>query len=223
MLIIFDLDDTLIDTTESITINRLQYAFEAMIRAGFQVEDEDEAKEALERLDRTSTSGLQTLEEFIALYEPERLDTFFSIGKSILSSSIQENEIVSLFHGVDRLLIDLSQLAHLAIVTRGKEASQHEKMKISGLPYPLFSKILVTQSSKKESYDRLIKDFNLIPDRVIVVGDRIEVDLVPAKELGCTTVWVHQGRAFGNMVGSFIVDYQIDDILDLQSIVEERC
>ena len=57
MLVLFDLDDTLIETTQSIVEPRLDRVLDKMISSGLNIEDRDEALLVLERLNRTGSSS----------------------------------------------------------------------------------------------------------------------------------------------------------------------
>ena len=65
MLIIFDLDDTLIDTSGCITFHKLEDALEAMCSAGLILSDFSDSLELLRRLDSTSESAKEALSEFL--------------------------------------------------------------------------------------------------------------------------------------------------------------
>ncbi|HEY5236003.1 MAG TPA: hypothetical protein VIJ14_07490, partial [Rhabdochlamydiaceae bacterium] len=78
MLIIFDLDDTLIDTTGSITPVKLEQALAKMVEAGLQVGDFQEALGVLKRLDIASESASQTLLEFLEIISGDK--KYFDIG-----------------------------------------------------------------------------------------------------------------------------------------------
>lgn len=221
MLIIFDLDDTLITTTDSISCFRLRRALEEMRQAGLQMEEESLAEELMDRIDRYARDGLMALEEFVYLHEATCPERYIEIGKRVLLDPKLDGEVVSCFHGVETDLILLAEKAHLAMVTRGDEGYQKEKMKSAKLPLHLFHRIAIVPDSKKEVYQQLIEEFCLPLHRVFVVGDRIEQDLLPAKELGCVCVWISQGRF--QVKNPLFVDYQIETLGELLPLLEGIC
>jgi FMN phosphatase YigB (HAD superfamily) len=221
MLVLFDLDDTLIETTQSIVEPRLDRVLDLMIELGLQVEDRDEALLTMERLNRTGSSSKEALEEFVFLYGGD--SGLLTYGQKIISDPEFTDIVPQMVLGSEKLLYDLKSLANLILVTRGDEIFQHAKMKKSGLPYSLFSKIVVTTSSKKGCYETILKEFKMPPNRVIVVADRIDEDLVPAKELGMITVLYRAMRNRFSILPDLCVDYVIEDIAQLYPIVEERC
>lgn len=221
MLVLFDLDDTLIETTQSIVEPRLDRALDKMISSGLHIEDRDEALLVLERLNRTGSSSKEALEEFIFLYGGDR--TLLAHGQKIISDPEFSDLTPQMVIGSEKILYDLKSIANLILVTKGDELFQQSKMKKSGLPYSLFSKIEVTTSSKKGCYETILKEFKTPPNRVIVVADRIEDDLEPAKELGMVTVLYRAMRNRFSILPDLCVDYVIEDIAQLYPIVEERC
>ncbi|MBM3195824.1 MAG: HAD family hydrolase [Chlamydiae bacterium] len=221
MLVLFDLDDTLIETTSSIVEPRLDRALDEMMQQGLKLEDREEALEVLERLNRTGSSSLEAIKEFLHLYgaDPDLVQT---ADEAIRDPEFRDLVPQTVF-GSEKVLYDLKSLANLILVTKGEENFQLAKMKKSGLPYTLFSKIEVTLSSKKGCYENILKEFKVPPNRVIVVADRIDVDLVPAKELGMITVLFRAARNRFSILPDLCVDYVIEDMAQLYPIVEERC
>jgi FMN phosphatase YigB (HAD superfamily) len=110
----------------------------------------------------------------------------------------------------------------LAVVTIGREELQHFKLKKAGFFLDLFSKIVVTtERNKKIHYKSLLEEYGDAPCETIVVGDRIEVDLRPAKELGCSTVRMMRGRGAYEEQKDKVVDYTIYDLRELPEIIEK--
>jgi FMN phosphatase YigB (HAD superfamily) len=221
MLVLFDLDDTLIETTSSIVEPRLDRALDEMIHNGLEIEDRDAALIDLERLNRTGSSSSDAILEFLHLYGGDAL--LLKVAHSVLHDPEFKDIVPEMVFGSEKVLYDLKSLANLILVTRGEENFQLSKMKKSGLPYTLFSKIEVTHSSKKGCYETIVKDFKMPPNRVIVVADRIDDDLVPAKELGMITVLFRAARNRFSILPDLCVDYVIEDMAQLYPIVEERC
>lgn len=59
------------------------------------------------------------------------------------------------------------------------------------------------------------------PENAVMIGDRIDNDIYPAKKLGMKTVWIKQGFArFQNPVNSeYIADYTINTLSELADII----
>lgn len=68
-------------------------------------------------------------------------------------------------------------------------------------------------------FENAIKIIGVPAEEIVVIGDRPEVDLVPAKKVGMKTVWVSwgkQGNSGANIPG---VDWVIESIYELEELV----
>lgn len=220
MLIIFDLDDTLVDTTGSITPHKLSSAIDEMIFAGAGFPDRQRALEQLEQLNTTSLSARRAVDEFIAINELP--DKYKAIAlKEIYEKPLQDHPVFPLEDG-PQLIEKLSGAHQLAIVSIGVEGHQLEKLKKCGYNPRLFSKILVIQEEDKgAAYAQVMSDLGFEPSDTIVCGDRISRDLQPAKKLGITTVQMHWGRGLNDSGLKSDVDYDIMRLQQLLNVVKD--
>jgi putative hydrolase of the HAD superfamily len=112
----------------------------------------------------------------------------------------------------------LKKKYQLAIVTMGEPRFQMEKIKKSSLEPALFCKIVVTPIAKGPHYKALMEALSLAPQEVVVVGDKIENDLRPAKELGARTIHLKKGRGQAAQGAKEDVDrtiFEIEELLDI--------
>ncbi|MBS0621299.1 MAG: HAD family hydrolase [Verrucomicrobia bacterium] len=220
MLIIFDLDDTLVDTSGCLTHYKLEEALQAMIREGMEIPHFDEALEMLRRLDRHAESARSSLSEFIEILGAD--SRFLEIGvKTVYDTPCGSLSLFPLEGALD-LLQDLSKHHELALVTVGSAERQTEKLKKAGIDTGLFSKIAVLEErNKKMHYQVIAEGLGYAPSQVLVCGDRIPVDLTPARELGFKTVQMQWGRGVYAGGGQGDVDYRIAALPELKKIVTE--
>ena len=95
----------------------------------------------------------------------------------------------------------------------GKVDRQLDKMEKAGIDTAFFCKIsILEEGSKKQAYKELMKTLAFSPSEVLVIGDRIPVDLSPAKELGCHTVHIKQGRGAQSKGNEGVVDFSITNL-----------
>jgi len=194
LFIIFDLDDTLIDTSESITPFQLK---KALVFALQKIGRSDEcvaAYKCLMELNQGAPCGNSALKTFLEHYgvSGEIID-----GATEILRSIPDPEIPILAMQNAQDVVQALSSHRLAIVTIGREELQQYKLKKAGFDPSLFSKIIVTaERNKKIHYAALLEEYNQAPQKTIVVGDRVMIDLQPAKELGCQTVRLLKGRGF---------------------------
>lgn len=219
MLIIFDLDDTLIDTSGCITHYKLDDALRAMVGAGLDLPDYAESLDLLRRLDRTAESAGAALSEFIEITGSDK--RFLEIGIKEIYDSFPADLPIFPLEGALELLADLAHHHQMALVTVGKSSQQIEKLKKAGIDSRIFSKIAVTEErNKKPHYQMIVDELGYSPSEVLVCGDRVPVDLIPARELGFKTVQMKWGRGLNSARQKGDVDYSITDLGELKSIVD---
>lgn len=220
MLIIFDLDDTLIDTSGCITHYKLEDALHAMVREGLSVPDFTAALDLLRRLDSTSESARSALAEFVEILGTDQ--RFFDIGVKEIYENVSLELPIFPLDGAIELLTDLGQQHQLALVTVGKQSLQMDKLKKAGIDSRIFSKISVTEErNKKPHYQMIVDELGYAPTEVIVCGDRIPVDLIPARELGFKTVQMQWGRGLNSIGFKGDVDYCISELKEIKNIVND--
>lgn len=219
MLLIFDLDDTLIDTSGSIAPPLLEKALDRMVKAGMAVTNVKEARGMLARLYSSSASGTSGMREFVELMDGT--PALAEVGIETIYDPVHWDRPVRATEGANELLELFARDHQLALVTLGREEVQKRKLEAGGIESSLFSMVCVTQERNKAlSYTRVLEKLGFTPSQAIMIGDRIELDLSPAKALGITTVHIRQGRGLGNTGLKRDVDYTILSLSELVPIVE---
>lgn len=218
MLIIFDLDDTLIDTTGSITPVKLEQALAKMVEAGLEVGNFDEALDILKRLDTATESASQTLLEFLEITNGNK--KFFDIGKAEVYGHLPSDLPVFPLDQALEVLEELAEQHQLALVSMGKLDQQLLKLKNAGIDSTIFSKMIISEDpDKKPHYKTILDELGFIPTQTLVCGDRIGRDLTPAKELGCITVQMQWGRGLNSTYSPRDVDYAIKKLSQIKDIL----
>lgn len=220
MLIIFDLDDTLIDTSGCLTHYLLENALTSMQHEGLVIEDFAQALTQLRLLNANSLSAAEALAQFIALHQ----GTAAMLGRG-LKEMYEVDEVthpLQPLEGAIELLNQLQQEHVLCLVTIGKPQLQFNKLKKAGIDFSIFSKILVSQEENKGAlYQALADEFNSGREDIVVCGDRIRRDLSPAKQMGCYTVLMQWGRGCQAELPHPDVDRAISSLKELKNIINE--
>ncbi len=222
MFIIFDLDDTLIDTSGSITPLQLKKALETAIHFGLPVEDFSAAYEKLLEVNHKARNGEGALRSYLDSWGAsiEIIDCCVDVLRSIPGPEVS---IRAIQHAKE--VLEALRHHRLAIVTVGNKDLQLYKLEKAGLDPHLFSKIVVTVEKDKGShYKALLDEFKANPFETVVVGDRIPVDLSPAKALGCQTVQLLWGRGLIGDASDALedVDHRIQDLNALVDIIDHQ-
>lgn len=87
----------------------------------------------------------------------------------------------------------------IGLVTNGAEARQREKLRQLDLESSFDAMYFGTLESglKPDSkpFQIVLEELNAKPENTVKIGDLIEVDIEPAKQMGLTTVWFPNGNA----------------------------
>ncbi len=218
MFIIFDLDDTLIDTSGYITPFALESALEAMAAAGLVISGFTEALIQLKRINEAAASSIEAITEFVEIHGGNA--SHIEIGKQQLHADIPEDLPIFPVEGAVELIVELAQHHQLALVTIGKLSRQMGKLKKAGVDSAFFSSIIASEEKNKKSpYQWLLESYRYNPQETVVCGDRIAVDLAPGKELGFKTVHLKRGRGLNYTGQKEDVDFQITALKDMKNII----
>ncbi len=216
MLIIFDLDDTLIKTSELITPWRFKQVLDHLQEVGLlQNASHSLLNDLIEKHSEYSSSQ----EALGDLFKKSGIDDSIIQEAAHKLNAYDPDIPVSVFSGVYQLLNKLKKEYQLALVTSGTMQIQNLKIQKSDLTNNYFDFIeIVEGTDKKTAYQNIFNSSN--NQKVIVVGDRIVRDLLPAKNLGFTTVLVRQGRGKHQKINKDQVDFVIDDVTEVENLIK---
>lgn len=219
MLIIFDLDDTLLETTASIAPFKLRQFFKEVSKNEPSLSGDE--VEILLRLNQGSQSSLNAILEYL------EIKGFSSSVSAQFLQVFKKNgdfpEEIQLVSGVKETLFDFVEQHHVAVVTRGKRETQLKKLQFLPVPVEEFVGVwVVEEGSKSTAYQEIQQKMGVHPFEVVVVGDRVDMDLLPAKQLGFLTVHMQNGRGLRVQIEKDgIVDYQICSLNQLSAIIQD--
>jgi len=129
------------------------------------------------------------------------------------------------FLGKDLLLISLFQklirYQHV-LVPNGIKEKITETLEVLGVPITTFQSVITpetTQVTKPNSKPfELVLEFTKLPAaQHLMIGDRVEVDLLPAKKLGMQTCWVSWNQVSPETDGVDLIISQVYELSDLLS------
>lgn len=219
MLIVFDLDDTLIETSASISPFQLEQTFSLLLKEGLLIENSEKVLTKLLLEQKSDKSASLVLERFI--FENQFDDKFYKVIKKGLSTLLPATFKVKTFPKVKEILEILSGKHILCLVSRGEELYQQQKIQKAGIDCSLFSKIIITpKKNKKFYYENLINEFG--GSNFVVCGDNLDLDLIPAKELGGKTVLTSEGNDTLDHLGpNEHIDYKIARFNEIEAIIKK--
>jgi FMN phosphatase YigB (HAD superfamily) len=217
-LIIFDLDDTLIDTSGSVTPFKMKQCLKRLIKEGLAIADFDRAYADLLAINAQSAKSKDSLAHFVAKMggAPSLVEKAL---EEMISPLPNPFPIPTTPNAKD--ILKFFKSSHiLALVTGGHPPFQLEKLEKAGIDRTIFSKIAIPEDSiKKPFYEGLLKEFSMPSTEVLVCGDRIAMDLAPAHELGFKTVHMRWGRGQLAKTENWI-HHAISDLSELKRIIK---
>ena len=217
-LIIFDLDDTLIDTSKCSMPIKLRDALTAMVNAGLKVSSFDEALQLLFSINSTALNGKEALRFFLKRVGCSDT-TLLDAGVQAYHGSVGDIKINPLPFALE-LLEELSSRFDLALISMGNEQGQGMKLNSAGISPLFFKSVIFTQEyDKGNHYDMLCTALGLDYSSVLVCGDKFRTDLLPAQKLGMKTVWVKYGRGANEKIFNAKPDFSITSLEELRDII----
>ncbi len=222
--IIYDLDDTLFDTTGILFYQALKNASNTLLENGFN-SDYDTLFSFL----KEKSNDIKSVADLFGTlckefgYSDDDTNKFIDAAKiSYYSSELPSN--LSPFDDVRSILTNLSKENKLGLVTFGNKTQQLKKIELLGL-LDYFDYVKVSESghlSKQYFFKDFISKFNLNSDEVICIGDRIDSEIRDANNLGMYTVQYYHGRRKDliPMGESEVPDYVIKSNSEILKIVD---
>lgn len=215
MLIIFDLDDTLIDTSAVVTPFKLKECFQQLSLSGVTF-PESALDDLLER-NQKSAKSKDALISFAKIYNASKEQIEGAL--KILTTPLPDSFRVPTTPHAQEILEYYKERCLMAIVTGGHPSFQMDKLKKAGIELAFFSMIASPEDSVKKPYYQALQEQFRIPSKdVWVCGDRIEIDLRPAYELGFNTIHMRWGRG-AKLTTEKWVNHSINNLHGLKEII----
>jgi len=191
--LIFDLDDTLYDCTGLLLEAARLRAAKALVEAGMPCTPGEAYRKQLELESRLGPRG--RLFELIA--------ETYNLGPQAVRRALdaynsdEVDDIEPFPETIPTLQALRARHIRLFLVTDGVHSRQQVKIRILGLE-PYFDEIIINDSERgsllEECYEHLLRKHGLQPDEVLLVGDRIHVEIKAANTLGIITCRLLHGR-----------------------------
>ena len=77
----------------------------------------------------------------------------------------------------------------LVVFTKGELLTQENKLKRSGLQ-PFFDKVFIVSDKKEANYQGLCKDLRIEPEQLLMVGNSLKSDILPALNIGASAIYI---------------------------------
>lgn len=192
---IIDLDDTLYDCSNTLVLRGRRLVANTIARLINCTEE----KAYLLQLELEEKYGTKAniYEKLVTLHNLPH-----TCAKELLEEFVHVDiSNIALFPDVTDTLVKLKSRGYkLSLVTSGEDKIQKKKIEILGLNGSYFDEMLITDRelghTKKNCFKQIIHQYNLKPEEIICVGDKIDDELLTGKTLGMITVMFEHGRHY---------------------------
>lgn len=215
--LIFDLDDTLYDCSNTLSRGRRREL--AGIVARYKGCSEEEALGVLQGDEEVRKYG-----RYEGLAHRLGLPPGFLNEVQVALQRSPDLSQIRLFPNVPPTLQALrGRGLKVFLVTSGNLEEQEAKLNQLGLK-PLLDEVMIVKrdgegKAKGDCFQRLMKKYHLTPKEVMCVGDRIEDELAAAAALGITTAMLRHGQHYERFASStqkeIAPDFFIKGIADI--------
>lgn len=195
--IAFDLDDTLVDTSQLLVPLAARQACEAMIENG--VKGDIDTCLAW----RASKAAELTHQEIFQGFIDKYGSTTPNIALQAAMKAFYNPEVpprLPLMDGAEDNLKKLSQKYVLFLVTSGEPTAQSRKIAAAGIE-SYFKKIYLVnnfkQEQKKDAFLDIIKSENIQPEELLSIGNRLSQEIRHGKLCGARTCYFCHGEHVG--------------------------
>jgi putative hydrolase of the HAD superfamily len=208
-LILFDIDNTLFPSNEFAELAR-RHSINSMIEAGLNV-DADKAYSKLQLV--IKKYGPNYPKHFDALLKELGMKPDPKIIAAGIVAYHQAKTSIFPYPDVPQTLIRLREAGYkICVASQGVAIKQWDKLIRLGL-HNILHEVFVTPKKSKKFYKSILRKLNLKPQEAVMVGDNIETDIKPAKQIGITTILV-------SPKGKNEADYSVKSIGEIPKILE---
>ena len=216
--ILFDIDDTLFPSTRFSSLAR-KNALNAMISMGISA-DYGELDRRLEQIIKKKGSNYP--KHFDELCKELKIKSAGKYVAAAVAAYHDTKTSIAPFPGVALTLMELKKQGHiLHIATNGSSVKQWDKLIRLGLAL-YFDNVFVSEEIGTEKgvtfYKRILKSLDVPARSCIMVGDREDADIDPAKKVGMRTIRLLQGK-YAKIPSK--ADHKIQDISKILSIMQQ--
>ncbi len=159
-------------------------------------------------------------------------DGYKYIAAAVMAYHAEKVNSIKLYDDVEESLNKLKELSiKTAIITDGIPIKQYEKilrLNIDKLiDLVVISDEIGIKKPNPELFNYCLKKFRVIGQETIYVGDRIDMDIIPANLNDIYSVYIHRGGKYDNYKTDFTIqgdlqpNYEISNLSELFDIIEE--
>ena len=194
--VFFDIDDTLYDSTLQAEMVR-KNAIKAMIEAGLEIKEEEGLGVLNDIVKKFGSNYQNHFNELLKEFGYDENPRIIAAG--IVAYHTTKSAYLVPFPDTVPTLLKLRDLGYrLGVITDGVAVKQWEKLIRLGLQH-FFHTVIISGEIKREKPDVVVfnlaaKKVGCLPKEVVMVGDRLDRDILGANKAGMTTVQMVKGK-----------------------------
>ena len=219
--VLFDLDNTLLDFMK-MKHNAISAALDSMIFSGLNIKKELAEKKIYKIYDEQGYEYQEVFDLF--LKEVIGKVNYKILAKGIISYKKAKEDSLSLYKNVNSTLVSLTKLG-LKIGVISDAPSREAWIRICSVNLENIFDTVVTLHEKgvhkpsPQPFKQAMKDLDVLPNEIIMIGDWPERDIKGANEVGMITAFAKYGDTFDTKNSG--ADYDLEDISDLINIIQD--
>ncbi len=217
--ILFDLDNTLIDFMK-MKREAVRSAMKAMIKAGLKIDETEGYKKLMITYMRLGIESQNAFQEFLKS-EVGRIDEKMLAG-AINAYLKTKDSFLKPYPNVKPMLRELKKMGiKLAIVTDAPKVKAYQRLLAMDIE-KYFDFVIGFEDTEKKKKTEIplkvaIEKLKLKPKEIMVVGDSIKRDVIPARKLDMISVFAKYGSS--ENVGKIKPDFEINDFSEILKMI----
>lgn len=217
--LLFDLDNTLFDFMRYKT-ECCKAALKAMKKAGLKINEKKGMKILFDVYKEHGIEYEQIFQKFLEKVGKNQKVDYDILAKGILAYRKRRQELLKPYPGVEKTLKMLKKKHKLAVITDAPRVNAWLRLTSMKLDRYFDAVVTAADVRKKKTFEApfkaALKKLKVKPEEAIMVGDRPERDIIPAKKLGMKTVFARYGNPKVKRSGA---DWEIGSIVELIKVV----
>tara|TARA_Y100001970_G_scaffold290684_1_gene425305 strand:- start:1324 stop:2013 length:690 start_codon:yes stop_codon:yes gene_type:complete len=220
--VIFDLDNTLMDFMKMKSMS-IDAAIHGMIEAGMNIDFNLSKKKIYAIYDKKGYEYQEVFDDFICK-ECGTLEHKYQAAAIVSYKKIKDATMV-LYPNVNSTLIKLSKMGlKLGVVTDAPNREAWIRL-YSLKMHHLFDSVVALDDTgfrkpSPEPFKKVSDLLDIIPEKILMVGDWPERDVIGAKKLNMKTAFAKYGDMFGTVESG--ADYDLTDISEIIDIINKE-
>ncbi len=217
--ILFDLDNTLIDFMK-MKREAVKSAMKAMIKAGLKIDETEGYNKLMITYMRLGIESQNAFQEFLKS-EVGRIDEKMLAG-AINAYLKTKDSFLKPYPNVKPMLRELKKMGiKLAIVTDAPKVKAYQRLLAMNIE-KYFDFVIGFEDTEKKKKTEIplkvaIEKLKLKPEEIMVVGDSIKRDVIPARKLDMISVFAKYGSS--EKVDKIKPDFEINDFSEILKMV----